>query len=233
MSEKKIPTIKEKIEITGKITLLSGMHIGTSGDFSPIGAVDSVVVRDPMTQQPIIPGSSIKGKMRSLLAATQTDSLWMPKIDQEPAMLKRLFGTGGKEICRSRLQFFDLFLDSKSVERLKQADTDLYLTEIKFENTINRITSVANPRHLERVPAGAEFVFRLVYIVEDTDEFAADIEMLGKGIRLLQIDYLGMGGSRGNGRIRFSDLDLEAKLGKEASLDLEKAREVLARAAES
>jgi len=233
MIEKKMKSIKEKILITGKITLLSGLHIGTSGDFSPIGAVDSVVVRDPLTQQPIIPGSSLKGKMRSLLAATETTDAWMPKIDEEPETIQRLFGTGGKEIRRSRLQFFDLFMEKDSVAKMSLADTDLYLTEIKFENTINRISSVANPRQMERVPAGAEFEFRLVYILEEESEFAEDMEMLSKGILLLHMDYLGMGGSRGNGRIKFSNLDLETKLGKKISLDLVEARGVLQRAEKS
>jgi len=231
--ENRIPTIKEKIMITGKLTLESGLHIGTSGDFSPIGAVDSIVVRDPVTRQPIIPGSSVKGKMRSLLAATEADKPWLPKVDEESDSLQRLFGSGGKNIRRSRLQFYDLFLEPDSVRSLERADTDIYLTEIKFENSISRITSVANPRQLERVPAGAEFTLRLTYIVEDLVEFEADMETLAKGLRLLQLDYLGKGGSRGNGRVRFSGLDLEAKLNLGTDLDLSKARGVLASAIEA
>lgn len=232
MSERSIRTIKEKVLITGKIKLLTGLHIGTSGDFSPIGAVDSVVVRDPITQQPIIPGSSLKGKMRSLLAATETKEAWMPKIEEEPKSIQRLFGTGGKEIQRSRLQFFDLFMEEESVKKLNSVDTDLYLTEIKFENVIHRITSVANPRQMERVPAGAVFAFKLVYVLDNEDEFLDDMEMIATGIRLLHMDYIGMGGSRGNGRVRFSDFDMSAKLGKDVSVDFNKAREVLRSAEE-
>ena len=221
MSEQKgIPTIKEKIAITGTMTLESGLHIGTSGDFSPIGAVDSIVVRDPVTRQPIVPGSSLKGKMRSLLAATESDTQWLPSTDNEPDSLRRLFGTGGKNIQRSRLQFFDLFMREESVVDLEHADTDLYLTEIKFENVINRITSVANPRQIERVPAGAKFEFRLTYIVEDDTEFMEDMQMLSKGLRLLQMDYIGQGGSRGNGRVSFSQITMEPKLGSQVNLDI-------------
>jgi len=231
--ENKIPTIKEKIMITGQLTLESGLHIGTSGDFSPIGAVDSIVVRDPVTRRPIIPGSSIKGKMRSLLAAAETDLPWLPKVDDEGDHLQRLFGGGGKNIRRSRLQFFDLFMEEKSVRELERADTDLYLTEIKFENTIQRLTGVANPRQMERVPAGAVFGFKLTYMVEDPTEFLSDMENLAKGLRLIQLDYLGKGGSRGNGRVRFSEIDLETKLDSGLSLDLVKAKGVLARAIET
>jgi CRISPR-associated protein Csm3 len=229
----KMPTIKEKILITGKLTLESGLHIGTSGDFSPIGAVDSIVVRDPVTRRPIIPGSSLKGKMRSLLAASETSQPWLPRIDDEGEELQRLFGSGGKTIRRSRLQFFDLFLDEKSVSELSRADTDLYLTEIKFENTINRLTAVANPRQLERVPAGAVFNFKLTYIVEEPAEFLADMTNLARGLQLIQLDYLGMGGSRGNGRVRFSGIDLQEKLNSKQNLDLDQVKGVLARAIET
>ena len=228
--DNRIPTIKEKILITGKLTVTTGLHIGTSGDFSPIGAVDSIVVRDPVTQQPIIPGSSIKGKLRSLLAAVNSDTPWLPKIEEEIELLQRLFGSGGKSIRRSRLQFFDLFMTPDSVRALERADTDLYLTEVKFENAINRITSVANPRQLERVPAGSVFELKVTYIVEDIDDFQEDMAALAKGFLMLQLDYLGKGGSRGNGRVRFSDIELEAKLKLGTDLDLDKAREVLASA---
>ena len=57
-----------KIEITGTIEVVSGLHIGTSNAFSAIGAIDSYVIRDVYNNYPMIPGSSLKGKMRSLLA---------------------------------------------------------------------------------------------------------------------------------------------------------------------
>lgn len=225
--EDRIPTIKDIVLITGKLQVLTGLHIGTSGDFSPIGAVDSIVVRDPVTRRPIIPGSSLKGKMRSLLASTETDKPWLPKVDEESVNLQRLFGAGGKIIRRSRLQFFDLFLEESSVRELERADTDLYLTEIKFENFINRLTAVANPRQMERVPAGAVFGFKLTYTVEQESEFLQDMSTLAKGMKMLQLDYLGKGGSRGNGRVRFDSIDVESKLNYDLALDFDKAREVL------
>ena len=57
-----------KIEISGTLEVVTGLHIGGSSAFSAIGAVDSPVVKDTRTNQPMIPGSSLKGKMRSLLA---------------------------------------------------------------------------------------------------------------------------------------------------------------------
>ncbi len=75
---------------------------------------------------------------------------------------------------------------------------------MKFENVINRATSVANPRQIERVPRGMTFDFQLVYNIEDESELAEDMEILAEGFRLLQLDYLGGHGSRGYGRVAFS-----------------------------
>ncbi len=234
MAEQKMSLVIDKLQIQAKLVLKSGLHIGTSGDFSPIGAVDSIVVRDPVTRQPVIPGSSVKGKLRSLLAADADiaggSNAWLPRIDDEDIKIKRLFGTGGSDkegIIRSRLQFFDLFLTKESVEELHNADTDLYLTEVKFENAISRTTSVANPRQLERVPAGAVYDFRVNYTVESLDELLQDMQTLAKGLLLLSNDYLGKGGSRGNGRVSFSGFTVDAVLNKLDTDALIKAREAL------
>ena len=87
-------------------------------------------------------------------------------------------------------------------------DLDTYIGEVKFENTINRITAVANPRQIERVPAGAEFAFSVTYNVEGMEEVAADMQLLADGLKLLQMDYLGGHGSRGYGRVSFRDFEL-------------------------
>ena len=84
------------------------------------------------------------------------------------------------------------------------------LTEVKSENAIDRITSQANPRTLERVPAGARFRFRMVLDIlcpEDRPLVARLIE----GLRLLEDDTLGGGGSRGSGRVKISTLSLTWK----------------------
>jgi CRISPR-associated protein Csm3 len=210
--------IKDKILITGEITLLTGMHIGASNDFSPIGAVDSVVVRDPLTRRPIIPGSSLKGKMRTLLAKSEGNGLILNDVKEDSIETCRLFGISehkNKSIghVEARLQFYDLFMKEKSVEELKDK-TDLYLTEIKFENTINRKTAVANPRQQERVPAGATFEFKLIYNLEQSENNASEIETdfsnLAKALKLLQVDYLGGSGSRGYGKVAVSNLQAKA-----------------------
>ena len=133
-------SIKGKLIINGTIKLITGLHIGTSGDFSAIGAVDTIVIRDSVTNKPIIPGSSLKGKMRYLLARTKyNSSLELEDIKKEDNSIKRLFGSSDP-VVTSRLQFQDILLSDKSIEELKDAEFDLPYTEIKYENTIDRTT---------------------------------------------------------------------------------------------
>ena len=235
----KIRTLKDKLIITGEITLVTGMHIGASNDFSPIGAVDSVVVRDPLTRQPIIPGSSLKGKMRTLLARTELkkESPILGKIEDDSLPISRLFGTSdnkdkSKSMLPARLQFYDLFIMDESKKAFEDK-TDLYLTEIKFENTINRTTSVANPRQIERVPAGMKFRLNLVYnlesLEEGSNEVAEDFENIARAFKLLQMDYIGGSGTRGYGRLKLTEIKVKAAniLANEKPFDTAKIGEIL------
>ena len=95
------------------------------------------------------------------------------------------------------------------------------LVEEKSENSLNRITAEANPRPIERVVPGVEFDFEIAYRVIDTDDNGATDEkyfreVVLEGLKLLQNDYLGGGGSRGNGQIEF--VSLKDEEGKEITL---------------
>lgn len=199
-----------KLKIQAILEVKTGLHIGGSSDYAPIGAVDSVFVRDPLTKEPVIPGSSVKGKMRTLLAKVRNGSSIAKTPDEDEAVVLRLFGSAKKDhILLSRLQFIDSFINKDAKARFSSIDTDTYLGEVKFENVINRATSVANPRQIERVPRGMTFDFQLVYNIEDESELAEDMEVLAEGFRLLQLDYLGGHGSRGYGRVKFSDFKVQ------------------------
>ena len=209
-------TLKGKFIITGKIKVLTGLHIGTSGDFSAIGAVDNIVIRDTVTNKPIIPGSSLKGKMRYLLSRTKyndNSTLTMPNIKEEHDEIRRLFGAS-EPVVLSRLQFCDMLLREKDYGR--DVEFDLPYTEIKYENTIDRGTGIANPRQQERVPAGSEFDFRLIYNIENTEnmkkEVKCDFENILLMLELLEDDYLGGHGTRGYGRVQFENLKLTEKV---------------------
>lgn len=208
-----------KIMISGKIISKTGMHIGGASGFSAIGAIDSPVVRDIQSDEPMIPGSSLKGKMRSLLARQYTDTTKLPAHNSDVDRVRRLFGymqdgksgSGGKQMAfPARLQFSDMFLANKD----ELTEIGVPTTEVKFENTINRLTAVANPRQIERSVAGSEFNLNLIYNVVDEAEMLEDFETIGEGMKLLTYDYLGGHGSRGYGRIRFTDIEVNCVTGE-------------------
>jgi CRISPR-associated protein Csm3 len=204
-----------KLKIAGNIEVMTGLHIGGSSAFSAIGAVDSPVVRDPGTRLPVIPGSSLKGKMRTLLARARSDSIILPECKKDTPELLRLFGGSEQDpkthrLPVSRLKFSDCFMTN--AEDL--ARREVSVTEIKFENTINRLTAVANPRQIERVVRGAVFGLEIIYDVDDPGEAAEDFRIIREGFALIQYDYLGGHGSRGSGRVRFVNLKLARAFGE-------------------
>ena len=214
-----------KIEISGTIETKTGLHIGGSSAFSAIGAVDSPVIRDARTHLPMIPGSSLKGKMRTLLAKEYNKGYMATKPDEDAECLLKLFGCAEKnKVKTSRILFTDMFLEN--VEELKQAGL-VGQTEIKFENSINRATAVANPRQIERVVRGAKFPMQLIYEMTSEEEMIQDFKILRDGFRLLEYDYLGGSGSRGYGRVKIYDLDVCAVVGEVDDDVLDQCREIL------
>ena len=188
-----------KLLIQCQLVTVTGMHIGGMDIFSAIGAADSTVIRDARTGWPIVPGSSIKGKLRSLLAGSLAGDIEkLPDFDKDDKRIKRLFGSADP-VQAARAQFADAFVIN--YEEMKNVG----LTEVKSENTISRTTSVANPRQIERVNPGVTFGLRISYNVQNDDETTKDMELLAKGMKLLQMDYLGGHGSRGSGRVSLRD----------------------------
>ncbi|MBR2742261.1 MAG: type III-A CRISPR-associated RAMP protein Csm3 [Clostridia bacterium] len=192
-----------KILIRCKLVVCTGMHIGDSSAFSAIGAVDSQVVRDPFTGLPIVPGSSLKGKLRTLLARSISGDIQkMPKFDDDDERIKRLFGSS-KPVRAARLQFSDCFVSNADAMRR------VGITEVKAENGINRADGVANPRFIERVSRGTEFDVKIVYDIADETQVEEDFALLARGMKLLQLDYLGGHGTRGSGRVSLRKFDIK------------------------
>lgn len=213
-----------KIEISGTLEVVTGMHIGGSSAFSAIGAVDSPVVKDTRTNQPMIPGSSLKGKMRSLLAKRYNE-FKAEKPDDDAECLTDLFGSAKKgQVKTSRLLFTDMFLEN--MDELKRAGLT-GATEVKFENSISRATAVANPRQIERVVRGAVFPLQLIYEVEDEEKMISDFKILKEGFELLEYDYLGGNGSRGYGRVKIVDLEAVSVIGEVSGEILDQCNEIL------
>lgn len=194
-----------KLKITCTLKVLTGLHIGDNSGFAPIGALDNPVVRDSYTGDPVIPGSSLKGKMRTLLsrAALPADKYVLPSFDQDPENILRLFGTAGNNRQNpeaAHLQFSDAFLVNRE-EMLRVGG----ITEIKSENAITRSTSVANPRTMERIVRGAKFGVMWFYTMDKPENLQEDMETLAEGCKLVSMDYLGGSGTRGYGRVAFED----------------------------
>lgn len=207
------------ITLSGQIEILSGLHIGGGDDTMKIGGIDSGVIKDINTNKPYIPGSSIKGKMRSLLEWNNRLVVYgsgqpfssnllekIPEKDRKSAInLLKIFGDVKNEFGITRVSFSDCFISQDS--------QNLKLSEAKYENVIDRQKGTAsNPRQIERVPAGVKFDFSLKLKIFDEQNHPFDDDekelkdMIDKGIKLLENDYLGGSGSRGYGRVKFIDL---------------------------
>jgi CRISPR-associated protein Csm3 len=215
--------LKEIKEIKGKIKLLTGLHIGAGDVELRIGGTDNPVIKHPVTNEPYIPGSSLKGKIRcllelksGLLAEAQTEGRPLsagdlkkfksPEKEKEALRILKLFGTSGAEagekVGPTRASFSDCFITDECRDKVKRGE--MILTEIKAENSINRITGTAqHPRFTERVPAGVEFEFKVTLKVFEGDEEYELEKLLLEGMKLLEMDALGGNGSRGYGRIKF------------------------------
>jgi len=211
-------------KLEGTITLKSGLHIGSGNMEMHIGGTDSPVIKHPHTLEPYIPGSSLKGKVRSLLEmesglmihtdgnVVSSDTLKKVNKDEKlkakcEAILK-IFGSSGADkedetgFGPTRVSFADCYLDD---DWQKMANNNRWLlTEEKSENVINRIKGTAeHPRFIERVPEGTKFKFLVTFKVLQDDDAALFDTVLLKGLKLLEMDALGGSGSRGYGRIAF------------------------------
>lgn len=226
--------LKGKYIISFDIVAKTGLHIGASNNTMDIGGVDNAVIKDE-EGKPYIPGSSLKGKMRSLLEYAEglikpEELIFSKKDEEEPIRIHmcdkedctvcNIFGRNhgkhkyvdGKEkvfvnATPTRLMVRDAKLDEKSITEEMKENIDLEWTEVKYENNLDRITSAANPRQTERVPAGARFKGEMVLNVLN-DEDTKYLKKLIQTMRLLEDDYLGGHGSRGYGKIKFENIKI-------------------------
>jgi CRISPR-associated protein Csm3 len=227
-------TFLGKLILEGEILCETGLHIGAGKGSLEIGGADNPVVKDAFGV-PYVPGSTLRGRLRSLLeqssgAAVPSELVYLSKrrgqevrihqsdrpddeicllFGRNPGRVERVSGESGEagNVTPARLTIYDAPLVVESITPQMRENLDDELTEVKSENAVDRITSQANPRTLERVPAGARFKVRVVLDVlceEDKPLAARFVE----GLRLLEDDTLGGGGARGSGRVRFQALKL-------------------------
>ncbi|MFC6965012.1 type III-A CRISPR-associated RAMP protein Csm3 [Halocatena marina] len=205
------------VVLSGDVECLTGLHIGDEGALE-IGGVNGPVVKTPTKGHPYIPGSSIKGKMRSLLEWDEglVESDGKPHTCEGDAAVEcpvcRVFGTPAEadaETGPTRLSVRDAFPRDETIEQWNDQNTSLPYTEVKTENTINRITAQANLRDNERVPKGSRFGYELIYGVYDLDDGGRpDLDHLAtveRALFLLEDSSLGGNGSRGYGKVEFHE----------------------------
>lgn len=207
----------KKVLFAGSIEALTGIHVGGSEAGLSIGGADKLVVRDPRTNQPYLPGSSLRGKLRSLLEKARCAAAGClaekQKLPAECGPCKCghcevcvVFGisageAGDAPAAAGRLLVRDAFLlNAAELERLP--NLDMPFTEVKTEVSIDRITSRANPRQFERVPAGARFGFEFALNIFEDDNEQAFRDLVMEGLRLTAHDAVGGQGSRGYGQVR-------------------------------
>jgi len=227
-------TFLGKLILEGEIHCQTGLHIGAGKGSLEIGGADNPVVKDAFGI-PYIPGSSLRGRLRALLEQTMglaipSELVYLSKrkgqevrihqsdraddeicvlFGRNPGRVDKVSGEAleGASATPARLTVYDAPLVVESITPQMRENLDDELTEVKSENAVDRITSQANPRTLERVPAGAKFKFRMVMDVL-CEEDKPLVMRLAEGLRLLEDDALGGGGSRGNGRVTFAGLNL-------------------------
>src|ERR1700733_11706327 len=227
-------TFLGKLILEGEIQCQTGLHIGAGKGSLEIGGADNPVVKDAFGI-PYIPGSSLRGRLRALLEQTMglavpSELVYLSKrkgqevrihqsdraddeicvlFGRNPGRVDKVTGEAleGASATPARLTVYDAPLLVDSITPQMRENLDDELTEVKSENAVDRITSQANPRTLERVPAGAKFKFRRVMDVLCEEDSVLPGLVL-QGLRLLEDDALGGGGSRGSGRVALSSLKL-------------------------
>lgn len=214
-------------KIEGKITVITGLHIGAGSDTMEIGGMDQPIIKHPITEAPYIPGSTLKGKMRSLLETkyfidrSATREYLTGKKDKKGQGLAcncgesdcpacTIFGNTAREphTGPTRIVVRDANLTSEFREKFNSGNLPM---EVKYENTIDRVKGTAsNPRPLERVPAGVEFDFNISLKQYEGD--SPDLkDYVLKGLKMIELDALGGNSSRGCGQVRFDDLKVDGE----------------------
>lgn len=223
-------TLVGRVLLEFDIHTITGLHIGGSPGTLAIGNVDNPVIRNPFTNEPYVPGSSLRGKMRSQLeklhGAEQNTSIGTQvsihsaknAIQYRASVVSQVFGIPAADFLTepTRLIVRDAFLTEQTKERYGSIRTDLPYTEVKWEAAIDRVTSAATPRQQERVPAGAVFRGALTFsLYNDLAHDAPLFDTVIQGLQLVEEDYLGGQGARGSGQVCFKNITLRAQRGGE------------------
>lgn len=205
--------LQKKIFIKGIIKVLTGLHIGGNESSMEIGGVDNNIVKTG-NGLPIIPGSTFKGKMRSLLAKVEGSG----EVKNDSTTLKKIFGDSASKdkSYLTRIQVRDSELDTTAFEntfgKQHERQLDFDFSEIKTENVIKRASgSAEHPRQMERVPANALFNMGIVLSVYEGDDEIQFLRKIKQAFDLINMDYMGGSGSRGYGAVEINVTSISGK----------------------
>lgn len=215
-----------RLIINADLVVKTGLHIGGSSTSVEIGGIDNSVIKNHKGE-PYIPGSSLKGKLRSLTELAYGMVCKEEKTGKNlpcncgECFICKIYGVSasesnnGKDILPTRIIVRDASLKRNIAEAMRKKegefkDLELGYTESKWENTIDRLTSVANPRAVERVPEGAIFNLEIIYTIF-TEEDIENIKFLKEGFQFLEDDYLGGNGTRGYGKVKLENVQFFTK----------------------
>jgi CRISPR-associated protein Csm3 len=212
-------TLDRYADVRGTVHCLTGLHVGGGKDDIQIGGMDNPVLRHPLTRLPYVPGSSLKGKLRSLLEycyGRVPDNGRPCGCARPDCPVCTLFGPHFRPdhpLGPSRLIFRDAPLTEESQSRLQGLlEVGLDYAEVKTSTMIDRRTQIAargTLRSEERVPEGTEFVLRISVRLFTDDNEQQLLRWLGEALALLQKDALGGSGTRGSGQVEIRDLTLD------------------------
>jgi len=211
--------LKSYVDFQGTLVCKTGLRIGGSKDDIEIGGLDNPVLRDPVTKLPYVPGSSLKGKLRSLLEYKEgkiTPTGEPHGCREQECLICTVFGPhriSDRGFGPSRIMVRDALLTEESERELREKlETGSLYTEIKHEVSIDRNTGTASragPRPMERVPAGAKFDLHVTLRIFEEDDKEKLVNFVKDGFDLLQHDYLGGSGTRGYGWVGIENLEVK------------------------
>jgi len=213
-------TLRRYADVRGTLVCLTGTRIGGGKDDIEIGGMDNPIIRNALTRLPYVPGSSLKGKLRSLLeyryGRVETTNGRPCGCAQTSCPVCRLFGPHQRpqhSLGPSRLIFRDAPLTDESTERLRGLqEVGLDYAEVKTETSVDRRTQIAasgSLRTQERVPAGTAFQLAISVRIFDEDNEQQLLGWLNEALALLERDTLGGSGTRGYGQVKVEDLSLD------------------------
>jgi CRISPR-associated protein Csm3 len=211
---------QEVVKLAFRVTLAEGTRIGGSGGGLQIGEIvepNLMAIRNPANGEFYIPGSSLKGKLRSVLERElgKCEGGSPCTCGEVGCMVCTVFGAHLKakpECAPTRIVVRDSPMSADAKASFIEAQrTGKPTTEEKTENIINRKSGAAeHPRTGERVLADTTFDGEILLHIYEGDDAKKMTDFVRHGLGIIQeASSIGASGSRGYGKVRFEDLKEE------------------------